>query len=296
MVHRRHAADGITIGAVNRGHVGDQGVADIFQFTRQNVHQGDVTALAGAVEGDFLAAVEFHDLGAELARLFAVLVWRERLDLRIVHDVLDDTDIGRDTLVGERVAVTLVLEGQERQDVYPQHVRWHENDWFEILANFNARLQRQYLIELEGVRFMDQLVIRRVEMEAEFIGDGFDLLIEVGDCLHDFGFAAHVAAQLFAFRIEDGVQESARPFFDLVERVVGHLCLHPGQTLAPHGNVVFEDLEGLHHAQRVVTGRGHGDVSGNEEIVIKLADFAIRGAHHGQRIPPPTRGEIRHFP
>jgi hypothetical protein len=143
---------------------------------------------------------------------------------------------------------------------------------------------------------MHQLVIRGVEMEAELIANGLDLLVEIGDRLHDFGLAAHVAAEFFPFRIENAVQEGARPFFDLVEGIVDQFCLHPGQALAPHGNVVFEDLEGLHHAQRVVTGRCHGDVGGNEEIVVKLADFAIRGAHHGQRIPPPTRGEIRHFP
>jgi hypothetical protein len=80
---------------------------------------------------------------------------------------------------------------------------------------------------------MHQLVVRGVEMEAELVANGLDLLVEVGDRLHDFGFAAHVAAEFFTFRIEDAVQEGARPFFDLVESVVGHLCLHPGHPLRP---------------------------------------------------------------
>jgi hypothetical protein len=101
---------------------------------------------------------------------------------------------------------------------------------------------------------MHQLVVRGVEMEAELIADGLDLLVEVGDRLHDFGFAAHVAAQFFAFRIEDRVQEGAGAFFDLVESVVGHLACIPAiplramETLCSRISKVSIMLNGLSRA------------------------------------------------
>jgi hypothetical protein len=40
---------------------------------------------------------------------------------------------------------------------------------------------------------VDQLVAPSAEVEAEFVLDLLDLLIEVGDRFHDVGFATHEA-------------------------------------------------------------------------------------------------------
>jgi hypothetical protein len=192
-------------------------------------------------------------------------------------------------------AVALVLVGQEGQDVHAEHVRRYENDRLEIAANLDAFLQRQHLVELEGVGFVHQLVVRGVEVEAELVADRLDLLVEVRYRLHDFGFAPHVAAELFTFGVQDRVQEGAGRFFHLVESVVGHLVLHSGHPLAHHADVVFDDLEGLQHAQRIVACRRHRDVRGNEEIVIELAEFLGSMRASSPACSSTSWCEIRHF-
>ena len=295
MVHRRHAADGVTVGPVNRRHVGDQGIADILQLARKNVHQRDVAALAGPVQGYLLAVVEFHDLGAELARLFAVVFRRHRLDFLVGHDVLDDAHVGRNALVGEGVAVTLVLVRQEGEDVHTKHVRRDENDRLEVRVDLDAFLDRQDLVELEGVGFVDQLVGGGIEMETELLADRLDLLVKVRHSFHDFGFALHVAAQLLAIGLQDRVQQRARGLFNLVEGVVGHLALRASQTLAGHADVMLHDLEGFHHAERIVARGGHRDLRGNVEVLIELAHFAVGRAHHRHRVAHPAGCEIGHL-
>ena len=141
---------------------------------------------------------------------------------------------------------------------------------------------------------MYQLVVRRVEVEAELVLDLFDLLVEAGDQLHDVRFAAHEAAELLAVAvvIVDGVDQRLRTLFDLIEDEAEHLLLRAHHALGDELLIVLHHLDGFHQAHGIVAACPHGGLARDQTAVGELAHLPIGRPHQGDHITPNARAEF----
>ncbi len=192
------------------------------------------------------------------------------------------------------MCVALVLVGKEREDVDAQHVRRYQQHRSDIVADRDALFQRQHLIHQEAVGLLDQLVVRRIEVEAELVLDLFDLLVEAGDQLHDVRFAAHEPAEFFAVAvvIVDAVDQRLRALFDLIEDEAEHLLLGAHHALGEQLLIVLHDLQGLLQTQGVFAACPDGSLARDQAAVGELAHLPIGRPHQSDHVTPNARAEF----
>jgi len=137
--------------------------------------------------------------------------------------------------------------------------------------------------------------VRRIKLKSEFVLDLLNLLVEVGNRFHDFGFAADEVAQFLATVIADGIEESVDTFFNLIIDVAKQLLLRAHQPLGEKLLVVLHDLHGFPEAERVLPAGTQGMLSCNQATVGKLSHFPIRRPHKRHHVSPEVGADFRQF-
>jgi hypothetical protein len=131
-------------------------------------------------------------------------------------------------------------------------------------------------------------------VEAEFVLDLLDLLVEAGDRLHDVRFAAHEPAEPLAVAvvIVDAIDQRLRTLLDLIEDEAEHLLLGAHHALGDELLIVLHHLDGFHQAQGIGPACPHGSLARDQAAVGELAHLPIGRPHQGDHITPNARAEF----
>ncbi|VTR70939.1 hypothetical protein DESC_870095 [Desulfosarcina cetonica] len=230
-------------GSVHGGNAGNESIHQAIENSAEQVAQAVETTLAVAVQGDRLAMGALNGL-AELAGVPGILLGGHGLQIGRVGDVLQDTDIGGDSLVGEGMGVAALFARQESENIGAQDVRRDDQNRLGVHARLDIGKGRCHPIELEAAGFVDQRMGAALEVKAVFRFDGGDGLGVVnGDPFHQARLALAELRQLFDIVVEERFLERFNAAVGLVANIGFH---HPGAAVeAPRDQfeVVFQKTE-----------------------------------------------------
>ena len=210
--------------SVDGSNTGDVGVNEAVQFPRENRQGSHITALAKAIQGD-RPAMPGHHPGTEETRIERVVFRGQELNGFGGRDVLHNTDVGWNSLIGEAVRVALVLPGQKGQDICPQNIGWNDDDRFAVFSHLNLGVPRKDLVKLKPVgfsRFDIAVLIKAVliKMKAVFrfyllnsLGVGIDHQVQ------ELSLPRCKLREVFSFAVEQGIKKGRESLVHLSKEV-----------------------------------------------------------------------------